>query len=46
MKRYRTMVSEGRVGAEYLDYASELEELVTKYHCAAMKEVARVALAA
>ena len=46
VKRYRKMVSEGRVGAEYLDYASELEELVTKYHCAAMKEVARVALAA
>ena len=46
VERYKTMVSEGKVGAEYLDYASELEELVTKYHCVAMKEVARVALAA
>ena len=46
VERYKTMVSEGKVGAEYLDHASELEELVTKYHCAAMKEVARVALAA
>ena len=37
--RYRTMVSEGRVGAEYLDYASELEEVVSRYHRAAMSEV-------
>ena len=44
--RYRKMVSEGRVGDEYLDYASELEEVVSRYHRAAMKEVARVALAA
>ena len=36
VKRYRTMVSEGRVGAEYLDYASELEEVVSRYHRAAM----------
>ena len=46
VKRYRTMVSEGRVGAEYLDYASELEEMVSRYHRAAMKEIARNALAA
>ena len=46
VKRYRTMVSEGRVGAEYLDYASELEEVVSRYHRAAMKEIARNALAA
>ena len=44
--RYRTMVSEGRVGAEYLDYASELEEVVSRYHRAAMSIVARNALAA
>ena len=46
VKRYRTMVSEGRVGAEYLDYASELEEVVSRYHRAAMAIVARTALAA
>ena len=46
VKRYRTMVSEGRVGAEYLDYASELEEVVSRYHRAAMSIVARNALAA
>ena len=46
VKRYRTMVSEGRVGTEYLDYASELEEVVSRYHRAAMKEIARNALAA
>ena len=44
--RYRKMVSEGRVGDEYLNFASELEEVVSRYHRAAMKEVARVALAA
>ena len=46
VKRYRTMVSEGRIGDEYLDYASELEEVVSRYHRAAMKEIARNALAA
>ena len=46
VKRYRTMVSEGRVGDEYLDYASELEEVVSRYHRAAMAIVARNALAA
>ena len=44
--RYRKMVSEGRVGDEYLDYASELEKVVLRYHRAAMKEIARTALAA
>ena len=44
--RYRKMVSEGRIGDEYLDYASELEKVVSRYHRAAMKEIARNALAA
>ena len=44
--RYRKMVSEGRIGDEYLDYASELEEVVSRYHRAAMAIVARNALAA
>ena len=44
--RYRKMVSEGRIGDEYLDYASELEKVVLRYHRAAMKEIARNALAA
>ena len=44
--RYRKMVSEGKVGDEYLDYASELEEVVSRYHRAAIKEIARTALAA
>ena len=46
IERYKKMVSEGRVGAEYLDYASELEEVVSRYHRAAMAIVARNALAA
>ena len=46
VERYRKMVSEGKVGDEYLDYASELEVLVSKYHRAAMKKIARTALAA
>ena len=46
VKRYRKMVSEGRVGDEYLDYASELEEVVSRYHRAAMATIARNALAA
>ena len=44
--RYRKMVSEGRVGDEYLDYASELEEVVSRYHRSAMATVARNAVAA
>ena len=44
--RYRKMVSEGRIGDEYLDYASELEKVVLRYHRAAMDIVARNALAA
>ena len=44
--RYRKMVSEGRIGDEYLDYASEQEKVVLRYHRAAMKEIARTALAA
>ena len=46
VERYKTMVSEGKVGVEYLDHASELEESVTKYHRVAMNEIARTALAA
>ena len=46
VKRYKTMVSEGKVGAEYLDYARELEESVTKWMRVAMKRIARTALAA
>ena len=30
--RYRKLVSEGRVGAEYLDYANELEGSVSKWN--------------
>ena len=46
VKRYRKMVSEGKVGAEYLDYARELEESVTKWMRVVMKRIARTALAA
>ena len=46
VKRYKTMVSEGKVGAEYLDYARELEESVTKWMRVAMKRIVRTALAA
>ena len=46
VERYRKMVSEGKVGDEYLDYASELEEVVSRYHRAAMKGIVRDALAA
>ena len=44
--RWKRMVSEGRLSDEYLDHASELEEVVSRYHRAAMKEIARDALAA
>lgn len=40
------MVSEGKVGVEYLDHARELEEVVTKWHRIGIAEVARTALAA
>jgi len=46
VKRYKTMVSEGKVGVEYLDHASELEEVVTKWHRLGIAEVARTALTA
>jgi len=46
VRRYRDMVAEERVGVEYLDYASELETLVSKWHGVGMEEVAREALAA
>jgi len=44
--RWKRMVSEGRLTDEYLDHASELEEVVSRYHRAAMKEIARTAIAA
>ena len=37
--RYRKMVSEKRVGVEYLDYASELEDLVLKWNRIGVSEV-------
>ena len=46
VKRYKTMVSEGKVGVEYLDHASELDGVVSKYHRAAMKGIVREVLAA
>ena len=44
--RWKRMVSEGRLTDEYLDHASELEEVVSRYHRAAMKEIVRTAIAA
>ncbi len=44
--RWKRMVSEGRLTDEYLDHASELEEVVSRYHRAAMKGIVREALAA
>jgi len=44
--RWKRMVSEGRLSDEYLDHASELEEVVSRYHRAAMKGIVRDALAA
>ena len=32
VKRYRKMVSEGRIGDEYLDYANELEGSISKWN--------------
>ena len=46
VSRYREMVLEAKVGDEYLEYASELETLVSKWHGIGMEEVAREALAA
>jgi len=46
VSRWKRMVSEGRLSDEYLDHASELDEVVSRYHRAAMATVARDALAA
>jgi len=46
VERYRKMVTEGRVGAEYLDHARELEEAVTKWMRTAMEGIVRTAFAA
>ncbi len=42
--RYRKMVSEKRVGVEYLDYASELEESVLKWNRVGKKKIVENAL--
>ena len=46
VERYKTMVSEGRVGSEYLDHARELKESVLKWMRIGIAEVARTALTA
>ena len=46
VNRYKKMVSEGKVGVEYLEYARELEEAVTKWMRTAMEGIVRTALAA
>ena len=46
VERYKKMVTEGRVGAEYLDHARELEEAVTKWMRTAMEGIVRTAFAA
>ena len=46
VSRWKRMVAEGNLPHEYLDHASELDEVVSRYHRAAMKVVAREALAA
>ena len=37
--RWKRMVAEGNLPHEYLDHASELDEVVSRYHRAAMSEV-------
>ena len=46
VERYKTMVSEGRVGSEYLEYARELNDSVLKWMGVAMKGITREVLAA
>ena len=46
VERYKTMVSEGRVGAEYLEHARELKNSVTKWMGIAMMGITREVLAA
>ena len=46
VERYKTMVSEGKVGAEYLDYARELKESVLKWKGANILRMSAELLAA
>jgi len=46
VERYKTMVSEGKVGSEYLEYARELNDSVLKWMGVAMKGITREVLAA
>ena len=46
VERYKTMVSEGKVGSEYLDYARELKDSVLKWMKVSMKGIVREVLAA
>ena len=46
VERYKTMVSEGKVGAEYLDYARELKESVLKWKGANVLRMSAEMLAA
>ena len=46
VERYKTMVSEGRVGVEYLEHARELKDSVTKWMRIGMKGIVREVLAA
>ena len=46
VRRYRNMVTEERVGEEYLDFASELETSVYKWNRVGMKKIAENALSA
>ena len=39
VSRWKRMVAEGNLPHEYLDHASELDEVVSRYHRAAMSEV-------
>ena len=46
VERYETMVSEGRVGVEFLEHARELKDSVTKWMSIGMKGIVREVLAA
>ena len=46
VERYKKMVSDGRVGVEYLEHARELNNSVTKWMRIAMKGITREVLAA
>ena len=46
VERYKTMVSEGRVGVEYLEHARELKDSVTKWMSIGMRGIVQEVLAA